>query len=290
MRVFPALLLLCLLLTTIAPVSTVSPGVVKTIGPVQTQTTRPVFSPVKTTTITTTEISEEDRLGYIFIESDPAGAEIELSVGAEQVHTNWTTPFSSPVMAGGTVYPYIIVLKKPGYKVYSEQVAVQPKQTYSIHAVLIPLTPTPTRPQSAPPAQAGIMTTPVPDTTAHPSVTASASHSTSSGGQVATTAPEIGTLSVTTNPAGAMIFVDSIAAGASPATIPGLSSGVHNLTMTMPGYAELITQVNIVDGQIMDYSTTLIPATEPTKAKSPGFELIIAGLAVAGIILLKRSA
>ena len=87
-----------------------------------------------------------------------------------------------------------------------------------------------------------------------------------------------------------MIFVDSIAAGASPATIPGLSSGVHNLTMTMPGYAELITQVNIVDGQIMDYSTTLIPATEPTKAKSPGFELIIAGLAVAGIILLKRSA
>jgi hypothetical protein len=63
---------------------------------------------------------------------------------------------------------------------------------------------------------------------------------------------------------------------------------MHNLTITMAGYAELITQVNIVGGQTMDYSTTLIPATNPTKPKAPGFEMAVAGIALAGIVLLKK--
>jgi hypothetical protein len=56
----------------------------------------------------------------------------------------------------------------------------------------------------------------------------------------------------------------------------------------MPGYAELITQVNIAGGQTMDYSTTLVPATNPTKPKTPGFEAAVTGIALAGIVLLKK--
>jgi phage replication-related protein YjqB (UPF0714/DUF867 family) len=63
---------------------------------------------------------------------------------------------------------------------------------------------------------------------------------------------------------------------------------MHNLTITMTGYAELVTQINIVGGQTMEYSTTLVPATVPTQRKTPGFEAALAGIAVAGIVLLKR--
>ena len=35
------------------------------------------------------------------------------------------------------------------YKVYTEQVALQPRQTYTIHAVLVPLTTAPTQPNNA---------------------------------------------------------------------------------------------------------------------------------------------
>ncbi|RPI39908.1 MAG: PEGA domain-containing protein [Methanoregulaceae archaeon] len=289
MRVIPALLLLCLLLATIVPVSAISPGIIKTIGPVQTQTTRLIFSPV----ITPTETNEmEAMIGTLIIESDPPGAEITIFVAGTQMFPNQTlvTPYYTQAVGFGTTYPYAVNLKMPGYSVYSEQVAVQPKQIYTIHAVLIPLATMPTQPQFTQPAQAGTMTAPVPDTTAQSSVTASASPSTSSGGQTpASPAPGTGSLSVATTPSGAAIEIDSIPAGASPATVPGLAAGTHNLTITMPGYAALITQVNIVGGQTMEYSTTLIPATDPTRKQTPGFEAAVASIALACIVLLKRT-
>jgi hypothetical protein len=93
---------------------------------------------------------------------------------------------------------------------------------------------------------------------------------------------------VATTPSGAAIEIDGIPAGASPATVPGLAAGTHNLTITTPGYAALITQVNIVGGQTMEYSTTLIPVTDPTRKQTPGFEAAVAGIALACIVLLKR--
>jgi len=292
MRVFPALPLLCLLLSTIVPVCAVSPGTIKTIGPVQTQTTRPVFSPMKTTAVMPTETDEiEDMIGTLIIESEPPGAEITIYVIGQKMFPNQTmiTPYSTPLVGFGTTYPYAVNLKMPGYSIYSEQVAVQPKQTYTIHAVLIPLTTAPTQPQFTPPAQAGTMTASVPETTAQPSVTTSVSPPIYSGGQTASPAPGTGSLSVTTTPAGARITVDGIPAGASPATIPGLSAGMHNLTITMTGYEDLITQVNIVAGQTMEYSTTLVPAAGPAKSSAPGFEAVVAGIALASIALLKRA-
>lgn len=293
MRPIPILLLFLVLLATIVPVSAVSLGTIKTIGPVQTRTTHPIFSPVITTAVTPTETNEiEDMIGMLIIESEPAGAEITIYVAGQKWMPNQTliTPYSTMAAGFGTTYPYAVNLKMPGYNVYSEQVALQPKQTFTVHAVLVPLTTAPTQPQFTPPAQTGTMTAPVPDITAQPFVTASLSPSTSSGGQTAVSALGTGSLSVTTNPGGAKIFIDSIPAGASPATIPGLTAGVHNLTITMTGYEDLTTQVNIVAGQTMDYSTTLVPAAGPATSRAPGFEGAVAGIALACFLLLKRAA
>ena len=86
MRVFPALILLCLLLATIVPVSAISPGVIKTIGPVQTQTTRPVFSPINTAAVTTTkeECGIDTPGGYMSLESDPPCANITWVIHKDQ--------------------------------------------------------------------------------------------------------------------------------------------------------------------------------------------------------------
>jgi hypothetical protein len=289
MRVFPALLLFCLLLVAVVPASAISPGVVKPIGPVQAVTSRPtLFYPPTITTVTTTEsVGWEESVATLIIESDPPGAEITIFLGGNQVFYTQTlvTPLSKPVLATGTTYPYTVYLKMPGYKVYTEQVALQPQQTYTIHAVLVPLTTAPTQPDNTQPA--GTMTASQPGTIPQPSLTATALPAPSAGWQ-ASPVPGTGSLSVTTNPPGANIFIDGIPGGATPATVPGLPAGMHNLTITMTGYAELVTQINIVGGQTMEYSTTLIPATIPTKPKSPGFEASVAGLAVAGIVFMKR--
>jgi hypothetical protein len=253
-------------------------------------------TPIKTTPTKIWPGNPVSISGILNIESDPGGADITVLMGSERVNKDqtWTTPYSLQLHTA----TYQVILKKPGYMTYySKLITLQPDQTSTVYAVLVPNASTSVQPQTS--------DSPAYNTPANPQISAQQTpvqtailgsetrqSSAPSAGSPTVQQPLTGTgsLSVTTNPAGARIFIDSIPAGASPAIIPGLSAGVHNLTMTMPGYAELITQVNIVDGQTMDYSTTLIPATEPTKQKSPGFYALVAGLAVACIVLLKRPA
>lgn len=165
-------------------------------------------------------------------------------------------------------------------------------QSHSIRAVLIPITTTPVPGQtSTQPAATAVITAPSSYTSLQAPVPGAASPAVTAAAGLpspASPAPSTGSLSVATTPSGAAIEIDGIPAGASPATVPGLAAGTHNLTITMPGYAALITQVNIVGGQIMEYSTTLIPATDPTRKQTPGFETAVAGIALACIVLLKR--
>ncbi len=222
-------------------------------------------------------------MGSITINSNPPGAEIWINGQKSQ----YFTPLYSPAYP----YQYTIALKYAGYEMYTEQFTLQPGQAYTISATLVPLATT--SPQQAnPPAGSTSANPQVPDQFNPASAAATGSQSPQPAAPGASqvqqsTVPGAGSLSVTTNPAGATIFVDGIPGGASPATIPGLSAGMHNLTITKPGYAELITQVNIVGGQTMEFSTTLIPATNPTKPKSPGFAWVIALIAT-GIALMKR--
>jgi hypothetical protein len=302
MRVIPALLLLCLLLATIVPVSAVSPGVIKTIGPMQTVISHPVFSPVKTTAVPTTKevCGFDGQGGYLSLESDPPGANYTVIFHKDQqvqplTHPTLITPYYGPFFTTCSGMYFSIILRKPGYQEYtSDRFTLEQGQSYTIHAVLIPITTT-TVPEraSSQPATTAVITAPPYYTNPQapmPGATSPAATAAAAGLPSQASAPGTGSLSVTTNPAGARITVDSIPAGASPATIPGLSAGMHNLTITMTGYEDLSTQVNIVAGQTMDYSTTLVPAAGPPKTRAPGFEAAVAGIALACIVLLKRAA
>lgn len=302
MRVFPALLLLCLLLITVVPVSAVSPGTIKTIGPVQIQTTRSVFSPITTTAVTPTkEICGFDgQGGYLSLESDPPGANYTVVFHKDQQvqplnHPTLITPYYGPFFTTCSGMYFSIILRKPGYQEYtSDRFTLEQGQSHSIRAVLIPLTTTTAPGQtSAQPAATAVITAPSYYTSPQAPVPGAASPGvTAAAGLLSPASPPPGTgsLSVTTTPAGARITVDGIPAGASPATIPGLSAGMHNLTITRTGYEDLTTQVTIVAGQTMEYSTTLVPAGGPAKSRAPGFEAVVAGIALACIVLLKRAA
>jgi hypothetical protein len=103
------------------------------------------------------------------------------------------------------------------------------------------------------------------------------------------TLPLTGSLSITTTPAGATVFIDGVQEGISPVTIPDLAQGGHTLLVKMNGYADLMVPVAITAGETQPYTVTLVPAATPLPAhpaatKSPGFETV-AGLAALGAVL-----
>jgi len=94
---------------------------------------------------------------------------------------------------------------------------------------------------------------------------------------------EYGSLSVTTSPAGARVFVDGELKGNTPTTIPGIPAGKHTLLVSYPGYIDLNTTVIISAGKTAEYSTTLV-----TPARTPGFGIIAALLAISGLVASRK--
>jgi len=119
--------------------------------------------------------------------------------------------------------------------------------------------------------------------------------------QAETTAPPdtLGSLSVTTTPAGAFIFIDGVQRGVSPSIIPGLSTGTHSLLLKLDGYQDLSTPVTIAAGKTQDYSSGMVknvaavttPAATENPAATPkkvtGFEFILALVATGTIFVLR---
>jgi hypothetical protein len=284
MKVLTPVLLLLLLMAVTVPVAGLTPQAVKAVV-----STKFTISQNAVVSVAPTGSPTYTDKATVIIESTPSGAEI-WNYGIYP--SGHYTPETIAVNSGPSGVSFMLVY--PGYQNYNSTLPAMllPGQTYKISATLIPLgsatpgvtyqpeyNPTSSSPDYVSNVNQQLTSQQTPSQTAKTGSQPSQSP-----------APGTGSLSVTTNPTGAAIEVDGIPAGASPATIPGLSAGMHTLTITMPGYAALITQVNIVGGQTMDYSTTLIPATNPTKPKSPGFEISVAGLAVACIVFLKRPA
>jgi hypothetical protein len=112
----------------------------------------------------------------------------------------------------------------------------------------------------------------------------------------------LGTLSVTTNPAGAFIFIDGVQRGVSPATIPGIPAGSHTILLKLDGYQDLSTPVTVAAGKTQDYATAMVKnaeagndqaAMENTTAGSkkgiaPGFEVLAALTAMGAIIVFRK--
>lgn len=66
-----------------------------------------------------------------------------------------------------------------------------------------------------------------------------------------------GTLSVSSTPSNANIYLDGSYKGTSPRTIGGLSKGAHTLEVTMPGYQEWANTIQIHSNQVTYVTATL---------------------------------
>lgn len=188
--------------------------------------------------------------GRISVTSNPSGAVIYLDNAIKGL-----TPLTLDSIPNGN---HVVVLRLDGYQDSLKNVVVT-ADTQTLNAVLIPITTTATTRTTA-------IATQSPEQTASPQITGS------------------GSLSVTTTPPGAQVYVDGGMKGITPTTIPGLSPGVHAIVLKMEGYQDLTTSITITTGQTSEYSTGL-----SGNAKTPGFEAIAAVLSLGVLFVMGRT-
>jgi len=220
------------------------------------------FSPSATPTLGPDE-------AIITFESTPPGA----NVYAWGSLADQLTPFSIKMSFAPAIIP--ITISYPGYQDYHQNLTVIPKQTYTVSAVLIPITSIPTTQPTNPSVDSIPTNTPA---TQHVLGQPTSSEST-------------GSLSITTTPAGAEVSVDNEVKGISPAMISGLSPDTHALKITKAGYQDFSTTISIEAGKVREYSTGLTSASmtaATTPANSIGFPVFAAIIALIALVFVKK--
>jgi hypothetical protein len=96
-----------------------------------------------------------------------------------------------------------------------------------------------------------------------------------------------GTLSITSNPSGASVFIDSVALGTTPVTLGDIAPGSHLVELKSPGYLTFSLQIDVKPGETTSISPVLVKSPVPTPL-SP--ITAIAGILIAGICFLVLSA
>jgi hypothetical protein len=266
-----------------------------------------------------------ENMGVIFITAYPTGAGITINPGMSNTYTD-----TSKLMLGDDPGTHTFTVSLPGYTDYTGQYQIcTKKMTYAtiqlsqavanpkvslnsnarisginlqkITTVVTTVTPTGTSDSQTTTIPTAIPTTDSSGTylggttEIHgPVYGANPTAATTSLPSAATT----GTLSVTTSPAGAYVFIDGAQRGVSPATISGLPAGDHALLLKLEGYEDLTTSVMITAGETQPYSTGLVPEKAadiaggadavPTTAKSPGFELVAGVIAIACALIFRK--
>jgi hypothetical protein len=96
-----------------------------------------------------------------------------------------------------------------------------------------------------------------------------------------------GTLSVTSDPAGATISVDNRSFGISPLTAGDIAAGNHRITLTREGYQNYSTSILVTEGNTSTVSATLLEV--PPSLKTPLFPLTaLCALGIIGSITLRK--
>ncbi|MCE5299028.1 MAG: PEGA domain-containing protein [Methanoregulaceae archaeon] len=186
--------------------------------------------------------------GTLSVTSTPSGAAVYLDGMLKG-----TTPISITGVSSGV---HQLKVTRQGYEDYSTGVTIPTGQTATVPVTLKVQSSTTTVPTTVPTLIPTTVPTQVPSGTG------------------------TGTLSVTSTPSGAMVYLDGVFKGITPISITGVSSGAHQLKVTRPGYEDYSTGVTIPTGQtatvpvslkVRSGSTTvptLIPTTVPTQVPS----------------------
>lgn len=107
---------------------------------------------------------------------------------------------------------------------------------------------------------------------------------------IATLAPDIGAISITSNPSGARVLVDGTDTGITPVIAGNLTVGNHTVAVSLEGYVSQRQTVAVVPGQTLPVTLGLSPippqktATMPTAG--PAAAPLIAGF-VAMMLLIE---
>jgi hypothetical protein len=237
------------------PLSSV-PGSVKTLTTIQELDSRGYV--INTTTVSVSHLvgtpspTPTPASGSVIITTIPSGADIYI----DNTYKGFSPLTIEPVSNGN----HDILLRMDGYEQTSRTINVMGTSL----TMNVALTPIPTSTLTA-------------TGTRQTSVTLTV--------QPGQTSPEggFGSLSVTTSPPGALVYVDGETKGVTPATIPGLASGKHSVLLVLAGYSSLNTTITVSSGETSEYSTALA-----APAKTPGFGMILAFLSLAGILLVQK--
>jgi len=191
--------------------------------------------------------------GSIVIVSDPAGANVYLDNMIRGISPVTLTP-----VANGD---HMVLLRLDGYEDYTRAVTVM-ADAPQVNAVM-----------SGKSATVTTSVTPVGTPATMDGVTIATQPATHEG---------TGSLSVTTTPSGALVYIDGQMKGISPAIIPGLSPGTHAIKIILDGYQDLDTTTEITGGTTSEFVTGL-----SKRKQVPGFTGILA-LAAVGLLLVVR--
>ncbi|HOP67296.1 MAG TPA: PEGA domain-containing protein [Methanoregulaceae archaeon] len=96
-----------------------------------------------------------------------------------------------------------------------------------------------------------------------------------------------GSLSVTSNPSGAQVYIDNLFRGYTPSTYADLATGMHTLTLKLSGYEDYSTTFQISQGSTATVQASLSPAPTPTKS-APGPLAGLLAILISGYILAGR--
>jgi hypothetical protein len=192
--------------------------------------------------------------GSIGVTSTPSGANVYL----DNAYRGFT-PLTLDAVPNGN---HAVILRLDGYE--------ETSQTISVMGDLQPV-------------NAVLKTRATPSPTAATTGQATGSTTVKPGQTVAPPEPVSGSLSVTTSPPGALVYVDGEMKGVTPAIIPGLPAGAHSVHLVLAGYSDLKTTITVNAGTTSEYVTGL-----PAAQKTPGFEMIPALLSIAGFVVIRK--
>jgi PEGA domain len=187
-----------------------------------------------------------------------------------------TTPVDLKSVITGT---HRVRISMAGYNDYVDDVTVSPGQMFDLKVTLTKSTPGAasqyTYPPQAPTAASTYTTSDISLKKALADLTLSQAAS----GQL----PGTGILIVSSNPAGANVYVDGKSEGKTPLTLPNMTAGQHNLLLTLTDYTDASRAVNVSSGAENQVAVDMIAVK-----KTPGFAAMAGVLSLALLVLFRR--
>ena len=212
--------------------------------------------------------------GSIIFTSTPSGADIYLD---NVLQTAKTPATITNVLAGSHAY----ILRLTGYNDATGTVTVTAGQASNVSVTLTPVVTTGNITFSSTPSGANIYIDNVLQTPTTPATitgVSAGSHNyilklsgysdatgsvTVTAGQTSsvtvTLTPVTGSISFSSSPSGANIYLDGTLVALTPATITGVSAGSHTYKLSLTGYTDATGSVTVTAGQTAAVSVTLTP-------------------------------